>query len=278
MDPLIIKPLSDIVVDESRLFTLLKGNAGSGKSIAAVSYPKPLLWMDCDKRFRAVKNFYDSKNWTLQGVNITWPDGFMQILDYLDTLIHSCPYRTIVPDSLTRLADMIISDAIQYRNPPGTDDDDKKKKARKLVAGGIELSQIEDFGAEHRGLTDMLETLQYISIKHGTNIVLTAHITTVDEKNLKGEVINTTRALWTGGRKIAAKIPTYFDEMYMMTAEGVYDKQTAIETTQFIARTATFGNDEAKTAFPKLSSRINYTDKQFYETLMRNVEVAKLKG
>ena len=84
----------------SGLFALFKGDSGAGKSVAALSFPDPVV-LDHDRKMPAIakKHFPGKEFKTIQ---------FENVLDYGDLIeywkINGCPHKTIIGDSLTSLS------------------------------------------------------------------------------------------------------------------------------------------------------------------------------
>lgn len=247
---------------DTRFFCIFKGDPGSGKSIAAASYPghkeDPELgpyFMDQDGRMKAVTNY-----WRPKGREFNWDkfDTFAQMNDKLETFLGYCPYHTIVLDGITTTGKMLLRNMKMLRDPG----------KKKVMHGGVELSQIEDYGGESNGLDTVLNNLQVISLRHGTNVIVTAHVLETSSTNIKNGVTTVSRSILTGGKKVAASLPVYFDEAYH------FDVVSSMDPTQMPRHTVVthnVGEDWAKTALP-LPLRIDFTDGSLYDEIMKNLE------
>ncbi len=239
----------DLALD-ARLFCLFKGDPGAGKSIAAGSFPKPYFF-DLDARIEAVVNYWRPRGREFEyDRNMTVPE----ILNKLQGFKSYCPFETLVFDGITSAADDLISAMI------GTRDAGKKK----VVRGGIELAQVEDYGGESRGLTQILSDLRYISLVHNVHVIVTAHVLTTESKDIKTKVVSVSRQLLTAGKKVAAKLPKDFNEAYH------FDVQSPLEVDampQYTCITRHVGEDWAKTALP-LPIRLNFTDGSLFDIIM----------
>ena len=100
--------------------------------------------------------------------------------------------------SLISLARMALNYSVSLRGRAG------KSK------GVIELLEIEDFGAEARLLGTVIDVFRSLS----SNFILEAHLVSVIEKDITTKKETNYKTLLTGGKKIAAEIPSYFDEVY----------------------------------------------------------------
>jgi hypothetical protein len=244
---------ADVQLDQ-RLFCLFKGDPGSGKSIAAGSFPKP-YFIDNDGRMKSVINF-----WRPRGKEFEYDrfDDFLTTNRRLEELYISCPFETIVYDGITTGADIILKTMIETRDAG----------AKKKLRGGIELLQIEDYGGEDRGLTTIINNLKALSFKWNINVIVTAHILTVEQTDITKKVTSVSRTLLTAGKKVAAKLPVNFDEAYH------FDVQTSMDMAnpapKYTIVTSNTGWDWAKTALG-LPLRIDFTDKSLYDEIMKSV-------
>ena len=248
---------------DTRFFCLFKGDPGSGKSIAAASYPGHKeksnigpYFMDNDGRMKSVVNY-----WRPKGREFHYDrfDSFLALNTRLEKFYtHEPPYQTIVYDGITTGSDQILADMISTRET------DKKKVKR----AGIEFLQIEDYGGESRGLQVIIDNLKAISFRWGVNVIVTAHVLTIESTDIKTRVTTTSRSLLTAGKKIAAKLPVHFDECYQ------FDVQTDMDVTappKYTVVTRNTGWDWAKTALP-IPARIDFTNGSLYDIIMNHLE------
>jgi hypothetical protein len=246
---------------DTRFFCLFKGDPGTGKSIAAASYPgkkdNPNIgpyFMDNDGRMKSVINY-----WRPRGREFEYDrfGSYIALNKQLEEFYnYGCPYYTIVYDGITTGGDQILSDMIDTRDA----------HAKKNVRAGIELLQIEDYGGESRGLSVIINNLKAISFRHGTNVIVTAHVLTSESTDLKTKVTTVSRTLLTAGKKVAAKLPVHFDECYH------FDIQTGMsvgpdDKPKYSVITRNVGFDWAKTALP-IPTRIEFTDGSLYDIIM----------
>jgi GTPase SAR1 family protein len=193
------------------------GDAGSGKTTLAAQFPKPYFF-DFDKGMMAAAGksveydtFRDaSKNgkaWPDDGI---YPyagayDKFLARLAEIGKQIDdgTCPYQTLVFDSVTMLASILMN-KIMKENPA-----EKPPK---------DIPQIQHYGAEHQKLKEFFDTITgWPLIK-----IMTGHIHR-DEDALSGAT--TLLPLLTP--KIGAKAPIYFDEVYFVEVEPARDNKPA---------------------------------------------------
>lgn len=261
--------LSDYHIgSESPLSCLFMGPTGSGKSIAAASFPTPMYFASFDGRMGSVANFYRARPHL--GVDISKIDfdffqNFGHFIDKLDELEKHCPYKTLVIDPLTTLCSKIISYNIGFRkgNKPG--------KGAGKVRGKIIFSGPEDYGAEISGMRQILDNLEIIKMDQRVNIILTAHIVTVSYssankiKSEDGETVTseqkTERLIVTEGRKLAPKIPLTFDEVYNFYVESSFGN------VDYKIKTYNDGDVIARTSFSGVPGEMSWTNQHFYNLI-----------
>lgn len=233
---------------------MFKGDPGSGKSIAAVSYPKPYVF-DNDRRMKSVVNF-----WRPRGKEFEYDyfDSFLKLNKRLEEFYGYCPFETLIYDGITTGSDQILQDMISTRDV----------SAKKIKRAGIELLQIEDYGGEMRGLQVILDNLKAISFRWGVNVIVTAHILTTESTDIKTKVTTTSRSLLTAGKKIAAKLPVHFDEAYHFDVQTSLD---ILEGPKYTVVTRNTGWDWAKTALP-IPTRIDFTNNSLYDLIMAELK------
>jgi hypothetical protein len=250
----------DVALD-TRFFSLFKGDPGSGKSIAAASYPGMFgnekigpYFFDNDGRMKSVVNY-----WRPRGREFHYDrfDSFLALNKKLESFYIDCPYQTIVYDGITTGGDQILSDMISTRD----------QSAKKKMRGGIELLQIEDYGGESRGLQVIIDNLKAISFRHGVNVIVTAHVLTTESTDLKTKVTTQSRTLLTAGKKIAAKLPVHFDECYHFDVQSDMD---VLAGPKYTIVTRNTGFDFAKTALP-IPTRIKFTGGSLYDIIMSHL-------
>lgn len=256
---------ADIQIDK-RFFSLFKGDPGSGKSIAAASYPKP-YFMDNDGRMKSVVNF-----WRPRGKEFEYDrfDTPLQANKKLEELLPYCPFETIIYDGITTGSRQMLRIAKAMR---GIQEDGSKQKVNKKYAGGIELSQIEDYNVETTWFDTIINNLKVISFRHNVNVIVTAHVLTTEEKDIKTKITTTSRALLTGGKKVAAGLPVDFDEAYHFDVQPSFDGSEP----RYTVVTRNTGWDWAKTALP-IPLRIDFTNDSLYDLIMKELVKAKLEN
>lgn len=225
---------------------LFKGEPKNGKSIAAASFPKPYIF-DLDKRIRSIAAFYPDKDF-----DYGWFNNFISVDKQLDLFLLRCEYRTLIFDSVTSFAEILINTMIN----------DRPKNPR-TTRGGVRMTEIEDFGGEQRGFNAAFDKLFMIQEKYDVNIIVTAHVIEV-EKSIKPGVTIKSRSLLTAGKKVAAFLPVHFDEAYHFQVDVPLDGGNPI----FECLTKHVGDDWASTTY-NIPNKIDFTNKSFYDELQR---------
>lgn len=250
----------DLVVGDA-LFALFKGEPGTGKSIAAHSFPQPSYTFDLDRKMSSVKSFYPDIDFEFDQF-----DDLIQLNRKLEEFRIRCPYRTIVFDSVTSLSQLAMRCMIKYRAP---------SPSSKTVRAGVPGSEIEDYGGETNEINLVLDHLKAINISLRVNIVVTAHVIVVEHQSVGGKITNTSRSLVTAGRKIAAVIPTQFDEAYhfdvAVQGGSMSMSDSSGDKPDYIVYTRHVGDDWARTAL-KIPTSFSWTDRNFYEILRKRID------
>lgn len=258
------------------LNVLLKGEPGTGKTPAALSFPYPLLFFDCDFRANSLLNFFKYDKERLKEIEVIQPNHFDDVklkLERIYEQLSGCPYRTIALDTLTTYSDISIRGAMREKGGSG---------GRKI--GTVLIPGLQDYGDESGILNEVMTLLRLIYKKGNVNTILVAHVITTEEKGLvirektdpqeekpkipPPNVITYSRSLLTAGRKIGAKLPSYFDEVYHMAVRAGFNNP------EFTCYTRHTGFDFARTGLD-CPPEIDFTnweripDRYFYSILSK---------
>lgn len=246
------------------LLTLMKGDPGTAKSPAAASYPEPYI-LDIDGRIPSVVNYWKPRGKSVKYDTIV--NNYPRLCSIMEGLIRYNPYGTVILDSITTLARSLHTLIFEARGAGAQareerDQDGKKRiymNAAKLPGKfeGIPVLEIDDYKTESTGIIQILDACRVLwNGGKGCNVIVIAHVVEVENRDLKNRVTRT-RAIMTGGRKIAAEIPVYFNEAYHFynTPSGGFEIITKAD-----------GEDWAKTALP-LPERVDFTNKNLYEII-----------
>lgn len=251
-------PLSQFKLDNDVQTLLFMGRSGTGKSIAACSWPGPVYNINMDDRMRAVIEYYKGKELLDQVLTDVCLD-FDEVNDIVDGLEDNCPYKTIILDPLTKLSTLLMKYSFALR---GTGEGQTKGKKK----GKIDLTTIEDFNTEFQGIEKLLLNLKIVQKKFGTNIILIAHTLETTYMKAGGTESHRTIDIMTAGRKIVPVVYTMFDEIYNFTV----DSSTGED--KFLIRTRNDGEVPARTCYREMPSLVDWTEssnvynylKQFY--------------
>lgn len=245
--------LTDIVHDYH--FSLFKGEPGTRKSTAALSYPLPQYWFSFDGKMNALG--IPQKLWGIEGKDIQYDDynDWARATAKLEQLQVNCPYKTIVIDSITSCADYMLRQVRTMKS--GTTR--KSGATAGKVIGGIPVNELEDFNAESSGLTELIALTKDIHKFHKIDVILIAHVIRTEMKSAD-QSINVSRTIVTAGKKPAAKIPAYCDETYHF---GLEQDMDVSKGGRYNVITAHVGEDFARTTLP-LPPRIIIGDDPLY--------------
>lgn len=247
------------------MFQLFIGESGTGKSTAALSYPGVDV-LDFDEKMPtiALKHF--------PGKKIHW-QNFQDIFEVSDYLMpwlsgEECPYETIVADSVTSLSTLTLNSVGKTKG----EDIIKQLKTRvKTKSGdmGIEVMGYDYYNGEANFFERyFINSLRSLWARPGNpkNVILLAHVVTVESApDMRTKAVTRTRQIVTAGRKVAAFIPTRFDEMYRFGWE-MPELGDDLSLPKNIVITYQLGEENAKTAF-NLPTKIDFTGKNFYDLI-----------
>jgi len=252
----------EINLDE-RIFALFKGDPGSGKSIAAASFPEP-YFMDIDARLKSVVNYWRPRGREFEYDRFTTP---LKLNQKLEEFQAHCPYKTIIVDGLTTLSRSIFQVAKSMR---GVSLEGEKTKTKVRLSAGMELKQIDDYQGEVEWIQTILNNLKVISLSHNINVIMTAHIITVESSpDIKTGNTSISRNILTAGKKAAAEVPVDFDEAWHFDVQPSYDGGGP----RYTVITKNTGWDWAKTAM-NIPIRIDFTNDSLYDKVMESVREA----
>ena len=238
------------IVPGDRIFALFKGDPKTGKSCAAASFPRPYI-LDTDGRIRSVAKMFPSKD-----VEYDTFIDFWDVCIKLQALVQRCDYQTVVVSSLTSLANLAIEYSLKFR---GVSDSDEQKRKSELKRGNLALTEVSDWGVEFRGLSKVLDCLKALPC----HVILEAHVLEVTRENIMKGTTTISRSLMTGGKKIAAYLPTAFDEAYHFYVDS---PMSPGERPRFKVATVHMGDDWAGTVLP-LPPIIDWTHRNLYEVI-----------
>ena len=245
---------------------LFKGPNQSGKSVAAGSVVDPekkkkTLYLDIDERFRSIAHYF-SKRFPEVLDSIVFEQykqsEFEKLRLRIEGLAESDKYYCVVVDSLISLASILTKYMINLAGKPG------EKEGGVIRRGVITTPGLPEFLGESQGLDDTMAILKSLRC----HAILIAHVTTVEITDISGKVIGQKQILLTGGKKIAARIPTFFDEVYHFESEANIDPS---KDPDYIFYTKPIGGNFAGTTFG-LPSKIKFTNGNFWTGFRKKAE------
>ena len=241
--------ISDVKLGEYH-HSLLKGIPGTGKSIAAHSYPEPIYTFDIDRKMNAVAAAFPKKDIEFENF-----ENIFEIVSKIDKFRSNPPdKKTIIFDGISTFAELCMSSIMEVRAPG------KKRISVGKGSTTIELYQIEDYNAESRAIKQVLDDLKYISSTYKINVICIVHIMHVVYTDIIEKKDKILEGLYMPGTKISFAVPVGFDETYEFRTETSLDGNKG----QFMCYTT--GQSGCKTTL-KVPDKINWTGKNFYTEL-----------
>lgn len=253
-------PTMNDTQDES-LYCLFKGEPGTRKSTAALSFPTSQYWFSTDQKMSALR--IPMKKWGIDPKLIAYDDytDFTAIRVKLEQFQVNCPYKTLVVDSVTSFGD--VTNRQTMITKAGTTN--KKGEEKGLSVGGISINSLEDYKAEASAFSQLIALTKDIKNYHKVNIILIAHVIGERKPQETGGSTHFARIIVTGGKIISAKIPAYCGEVYHFNVEPNPD--TAKEDDYGLVTQHT-GDDFARTGLP-LSRKVQFGNRPLYETFIK---------
>lgn len=254
---------------------LFVGRPGSGKSVAAASWYKegPVYIFDLDGRFRSLLKMYGWDEKAKKNIHFDqYPsDDFAMIEQKVNSFERNLPYRTIIFDGVTVLGQCLINYSMSLRGTANPN-----AKGRRV--GAVELTTIEDFGVEARGMMQVLDAFKDLAMKGKCNVIFNAHLIQWKEKIGLSGAEEDKYQIVTAGKKVAGAIDGYFDEVYYFT------KKTIEPEVPPTYECFTQGGSQfpGKTAL-HLPTKIDWTqgkrdDPTFYDRIKVFIEQSKQRG
>lgn len=239
------------------LFGLFKGEPNSGKSTCALSFPGVYVF-DFDRKMPtiAMKHF--------SGKEIHW-DTFKDVFEVSNKLKEfqiSCPYETLVVDSVTSLSTLVLNSIGDVK---GEDVMSMLQRSKDQRVKPGEIKKIDVMGIDYYNAESnfferyFLDVLKLLWAKEGNpkNIIVLAHIIKYDSApDLKTKAVTTTKTLVTAGRKVGAFILSRFDEDYTFVLESEPFTNTG---TKRICQTVPLDDNQSRNA-TNLPEKIDFTN------------------
>jgi len=230
---------------------LFKGEPSSGKSIAAASFPNCYIF-DMESRIRSVAAYHVPKGKTDIKYDTYNYSDYPKFDKKWDELIDASkmskfPYDTVIVDTLTSCSDLLLHHVIKEKGLIG--------KGKKIA--GVTVNSIEDYNVESTALTELVLLMRQIKAKYK---ILVAHVVKTDRQDIENNTTVVTRQLLTAGKKVAAKLPGYFDEIFH------FEQRLKSGRPSFIAHTMSTGEDFARTTL-NIPQELNFTNANFFDMI-----------
>jgi len=237
-------------LDPSILFCLFKGEPGTRKSSAALSFPKPIYYFDFDQKMEALG--LPMRAWKLNPAEISYDTytDWDKAKNQLTKFQVNCPFKTIVIDSITSCADAINRQTLRIKGGG--------EKFKTIAT--IPVNSIEDFNAEDSALKELIALLKDIKKYHKINIILIAHVIQKEMKSSDGKT-HMSRIIVTAAKAIAQKIPAYCSEIYHFNIKTDFDISKGGQYSLFTVHT---GDDMARSSLP-LPAEIVFGNDPLYD-------------
>lgn len=242
--------LSEVRLDQG-LFTMFKGEPGTRKSTCALSYPTPQYWVSTDQKMEALQ--LPGKRWGVDMSQVEFDDytDWDKPSNYLERLRTSCPFKTIIVDSVTSMGDAMTSQVRRI----------KKSEGGGKTIGGIQVSGLEEFNAESTAFKELISKLKDIHKFHKVHVILIAHVLGQRKDDEGNKNTHHSRIIVSGAAQISAKIASYCTEAYHFNIKSAFDENAEGEYTAITSHT---GNDYARTSLP-LPREVKFNSEPLYE-------------
>lgn len=197
----------NITIENLKLFLMLYGVSGAGKTKTAGTFPSPYFF-DFDEGMTTLRGLnieYDTYKDTIRN-DILVEAGSEKMDQKLNDFDKKCPFDTLVFDSLTTYTQSKLLHLCKVNNHP--------------------KATLHEYGLIVEHLRSLLKGLPVrFPSKH---IVIIAH-----EKIYIDEIMGSiTHKPLIVGKALPPEIPLYFQEMYRLKVEGAGDKQKYIMMTK----------------------------------------------
>jgi hypothetical protein len=264
-EPKIPQTTQGIAAQLPGVFALFKGESGSGKSTAALSFPNPYIF-DFDKKLPGVS----LKHFPEKDIHWNTFNDIFEIEDQLNWFKKECPYETLIADSFTALANICIASVGLVKQESVPDILQRVQSTRGKDGGSkqIEMMGIDYYNAEDRFMTYFIDQLKVLWARPGNpqHVIVTAHVVTEESApDIKTKIVTKTRRIVSKGRKPAAWLPTEFDNMFIF-GHQLPDLGVTGAQVRRICVTESYGEDSAKCILP-LPAEIDFTNGSLYDKM-----------
>lgn len=246
------------------LLALFKGDSGMGKSVAALSWPQPYVF-DFDRKMPGIAR----KHFPQKDIHYDTFNDIFEVTERLKEFDKHCPYQTLVVDSFTALANLTIESVGQVKGETVPEMLNRVQETRNKNKQ-IEMMPIDYYGGEDRFCTFFINQVKKLQARPNCNpryVIVTAHVLTVESApDLKTRIVTRTRSIVSKGRKVAAWLPTEFDDMYFFGLQNPDPFQNQTGKPRRICFTESYDEDSAKCSLD-LPTQIDFTDGSLYNEI-----------
>lgn len=233
---------------------LFVGPQGVGKTIAALSFPKP-RWYDNESKLESVLAWYQRDEYKSHFDDIDYvsvPNIFDFANDTLTDILDRGPgdRQTLVFDSISNASRDIVQAVLAARRKVKGGGD-----RAKVIPGGLILPSWDEFDAEDIVLGQILSTLFTIQKRWKVNVVCIAHPHTT-----MGPSGKSATKIVAKGHKAPQTVLNYFQEIYHFERDVDINggsKRVAV----------TNSGDFSRTGWYFLPDKLDFTDESFYDVL-----------
>ena len=134
---------------------------------------------------------------------------------------------------------------------------------------------IDYYGGEDRFCTFFIDQLKRLHARPGNpkHVIVIAHVLTVESApDLKTKIVTVTRSIVSKGRKVAAWLPSQFDDAYTFGYEQG-NPFASDEKPKRVCITDAYGVDAAKCSIRKLPACLDFTDGSLYDEIYNRVVI-----
>lgn len=256
---------------------MLKGDNGSGKTVAAASFPGPIKFFMFDgSKLDAVKSFYPNRRdieYDIYGPremrvkdvfgNPVHIKDLIQFADEFNKLQDHCPYATIVIDSFTSFSVTCVTFQLDVRSADN--------KGTNKSKGGLVIPDFDEYKGETTLVTQTLDVSKILPC----HVIWTAHPLPKLETSGSGNSMKVVKSssIAAYGAKTAAMAPGYFNEVWHLEAKANPNPGQAPWRN---LHTQSLGVEFAKTALP-LPPAIDITMKPAFKVIQAYLDEHKIK-
>lgn len=232
---------------------LFVGPTGRGKTVAAGSFPGPILVLDFENRHEPLKDWYADRD-DIE-VEVITPYNYFSVFVPLINGPAIKKYKTIIVDSITSISNVTITMQLKIRE--GSDSKEFQPKTNK---SGISVASWDEFNGEATIITGLFEVLKSLKC----NLIATAHPV---QKSTDGK---SWTSLVSYGNKLNTMVPGYFNEVFFFDYEFGLSDSGGVKR---VVRTSPSSNyPDAKTSIKGLPPTIDITNKNLYDIIKPYLE------